>query len=59
MAWIKRQYNYTEALKSKPLPIKRLALYIVEDIEGFYYPYEAAIVHVHLTAYSTRGLCRS
>ena len=35
-AWIKRQHDYLEALKSKPLSVKRLALYIVEDIEGYF-----------------------
>ena len=35
-AWIKRQSDYIETLKSKPLSAKRLALYIVEDIEGYF-----------------------
>ena len=35
-AWIKRQSDYIETLKSKPLSAKRLALHIVEDIEGYF-----------------------
>ena len=35
-AWIKRQYNYIEALKLKPLSVKRLVLHIVEDIKGYF-----------------------
>ena len=35
-AWIKHQHNYLEALKSKPLSVKHLALYIVKDIKGYF-----------------------
>ena len=35
-AWIKRQSDYIETLKSKPLSAKRLASHIVEDIEGYF-----------------------
>ncbi|KIM98288.1 hypothetical protein OIDMADRAFT_128072 [Oidiodendron maius Zn] len=35
-AWIKRNSDYIDTLKSKPLSAKRLASYIVEDIEGYF-----------------------
>ena len=35
-AWIKRQSDYIETLRLKPLSVKRLASYIIEDIEGYF-----------------------
>ena len=35
-AWIKRNSDYIDTLKSKPLSAKRLASHIVEDIEGYF-----------------------